>query len=98
MILEVGTINLDHIITCQHLPEPKESILCKDVTLMLGGKGANQIAAAGRLGAETILISMIGENDPNNTILFHDLNWAGDRKSTRLNSSHSSVSRMPSSA
>ena len=22
MILEVGTINLDHIITCQHLPEP----------------------------------------------------------------------------
>ena len=77
MILEVGTINLDHIITCQHLPEPKESILCKDVTLMLGGKGANQIAAAGRLGAETILISMIGENDPNNTILFHDLNWAG---------------------
>ena len=44
---------------------------------MLGGKGANQIAAAGRLGAETILISMIGENDPNNTILFHDLNWAG---------------------
>ena len=27
-----------------------------------------------------------------------DLRWAGDRKSTRLNSSHSSVSRMPSSA
>ena len=26
------------------------------------------------------------------------LGWAGDRKSTRLNSSHSSVSRMPSSA
>ena len=24
--------------------------------------------------------------------------WLGDRKSTRLNSSHSSVSRMPSSA
>ena len=26
------------------------------------------------------------------------LNWAGDRKSTRLNSSHGKLSRMPSSA
>lgn len=77
MILEIGTINIDHIITCQHLPAPKESILSKNVTLMLGGKGANQIAAAGRLGAETILISMVGENDPANTIIFQDLKWAG---------------------
>lgn len=77
MILGIGTINLDHIIDCQHLPAPKESILCKNVTLMLGGKGANQIAAAGRLGAETMFISMVGETDPNNEILFNDLNWAG---------------------
>lgn len=77
MILEIGTINLDHIIDCEHLPAPKESILCKSVTFMLGGKGANQIAAAGRLGAETILISMLGEGDPNNEILLRDLKWAG---------------------
>lgn len=77
MILEVGTINLDHIISCQHLPAPKESVICKDVTLMLGGKGANQIAAAGRLGAKTILIGMVGKDDPSNAILFRDLQWAG---------------------
>lgn len=77
MILEIGTINLDHIIDCRHLPAPKESILCKNVTLMLGGKGANQIAAAGRLGAKTMFISMVGEQDPNNEILFADLKWAG---------------------
>lgn len=77
MILEIGTINLDYIIDCQHLPSPKESILCKDVTLMLGGKGANQIAAVGRLGAENMFISMVGENDPNNAILLKDLEWAG---------------------
>ena len=29
---------------------------------------------------------------------FSDADWAGDRKSTRLNSSHSGESRMPSSA
>lgn len=77
MILEVGTINLDHIIRCQHLPAPKESVLCNNVSLMLGGKGANQIAAAGRLGAETVFISMVGADDPNNAILFNDLKWAG---------------------
>ena len=29
---------------------------------------------------------------------WHSIDWARDRKSTRLNSSHESVSRMPSSA
>lgn len=77
MILGIGTINLDYIIDCQHLPVPKESIICRDVTLMLGGKGANQIAAAARLGAENMFIAMTGANDPNNSILFRDLEWAG---------------------
>lgn len=77
MILEIGTINLDHIIDCPHLVVPKESILAKNVTLMLGGKGANQIAAAARLGAETMFISMVGAEDPNNKIIFQDLEWAG---------------------
>ena len=31
-------------------------------------------------------------------LLEQDLDWLGDRKSTRLNSSHASKSRMPSSA
>lgn len=77
MILGVGTINLDYIINCKELPNPKESIFCEKVTKMLGGKGANQIVAAGRLGAETMFISMVGEDDPNNEILFNDLRWAG---------------------
>ena len=38
-----------------------------------------------------------GDKLPNETILSERLN-AGDRKSTRLNSSHSTSSRMPSSA
>ncbi|MBS7008810.1 ribokinase [Anaerostipes sp.] len=77
MILGIGTINLDYIINCRKLPKPKESIFSENVTKMLGGKGANQIVAAGRLGAETMFISMVGENDSNNEILFNDLKWAG---------------------
>lgn len=77
MILGIGTINLDHIIDCTHLPAPKETIICKDITLMLGGKGANQIAAAARLGADNMFISMVGADDPNNPVIFKDLEWAG---------------------
>ena len=77
MILGIGTINLDHIIDCKHLPAPKETITVKGVTLMLGGKGANQIVAAARLGAENMFIGMLGEDDSNNAILLGDLSWAG---------------------
>lgn len=76
MILEVGSINLDYIIHCKDFPRPKESILVNDVELMLGGKGAVQISAIGRLGAEAVIIGMIGENDPSNSIIYEGLKWA----------------------
>ena len=48
----------------------------------------------------TALMYTILQNNPNKTNepLFYMLIEAGDRKSTRLNSSHSQQSRMPSSA
>ena len=76
MILGIGSINVDHIISCVKLPKPAETIIAKNVTIMLGGKEANQIVAAARLGAETMLIGMLGQEDPCNSVVMNDLKWA----------------------
>ncbi|MEA5001941.1 MAG: ribokinase [Christensenella sp.] len=76
MILEIGSINVDYIIHNKRLPVPGETIYGKGVTIMGGGKGANQIAAAARLGAETVLLSKIGGLDHYNDTVMDDLRWA----------------------
>ena len=76
MILEIGSINHDYIIHCKQFPRPKESILADQIETMLGGKGANQIAAAGRLGADAVLIGMLGQDDSANQMILNDLEWA----------------------
>ena len=77
MIVAVGSINVDYIIHNKRLPVPGETIYGKDVTIMAGGKGANQIAAAARLGAKTIFLSKVGRLDMYNSLMFKDFEWAG---------------------
>ena len=76
MILQVGSINIDHIIKLERLPKQKETIYTKNSTTMLGGKGANQIIAAGRLGAEASFIAVVGKDDANKEMAYSTLRWA----------------------
>ncbi len=76
MILGIGSINVDYIIRCERLPIPGETVYSKNVEIMLGGKGAVQICAASRLGADTMFLGMVGSNDFNNPILFEDFKRA----------------------
>lgn len=77
MILGIGSINVDYIIHNRRMPRSGETIYGKSVTIMGGGKGANQIAAASRLGAETAFLSVVGELDRYNGLVLDDLRWAG---------------------
>ena len=54
--------------------------------------------AKGSDGADLITVSQLSAYQPGVTIGATDVNSHPDRKSTRLNSSHEFVSRMPSSA
>lgn len=60
----VGSINLDQIVRVVRHPRPGETLLGRSLTLLPGGKGANQALAAARLGADVSLIGATG-NDAN---------------------------------
>jgi ribokinase len=53
LVLSLGSINADIAAYSRHLPQPGETIHADQYAISLGGKGANQAAAAGRLAAGT---------------------------------------------
>ena len=70
------------------------------VILGAGESGAGAAVLAKVKGFETFVSDMSAIKDKYKELLdSHQIAWEeGDRKSTRLNSSHNVISRMPSSA
>lgn len=61
-IVMVGSVNMDLMLRCPHLPLPGETVLGSDFRTLPGGKGANQAVAAARLGASVSLIGCVGSD------------------------------------
>jgi len=59
----VGGCNVDLVVEVTRLPRPGETVLGGDVARWPGGKGANQAAAAARLGATTTLFATVGDDE-----------------------------------
>jgi len=59
-VLVVGSSNRDFTIYCDRLPGPGETLLGGSFASEIGGKGANQAAAASRAGADVIFLSAVG--------------------------------------
>ena len=59
-IYNLGSINIDHFYRLPHLPAPGETLAATDYTVGLGGKGANQSAAAAKAGARVVHIGAVG--------------------------------------
>ncbi len=60
MIFNLGSINIDHFYRVPHFPAPGETLSAAEYTMGLGGKGANQSAAAARAGAQVRHIGAVG--------------------------------------
>lgn len=58
----VGSINIDTTYRVPHIPLPGETLLAQGRTGSQGGKGANQAAAAARLGSQVTFIGCTGED------------------------------------
>jgi ribokinase len=59
-VIVVGSITADVTTFSSRLPQRGETILGDDVTLVLGGKGANQAVAAARAEARVQLVGCVG--------------------------------------
>lgn len=71
-VLVIGSLNMDFSINLNKLPLSGETVLANDLTLVPGGKGANQAYALGKLGANVSMIGAIG-NDEYGKILIENL-------------------------
>lgn len=56
----VGSLNEDVLVTVSRLPGRGETVIGRTATIAPGGKGANQAAAAGRLGAGVHMVGRVG--------------------------------------
>lgn len=56
----VGSLMMDLVVQCQHLPLEGQTIIGQEFDTFIGGKGSNQAIAAARLGAEVTMIGSVG--------------------------------------
>lgn len=76
-VLVAGSANVDFVVRAPHIPAPGETVLGGDLSVVPGGKGANQAVAAARAGgAETAMLLALG-NDPSAGVLEESLRAAG---------------------
>ncbi|MDQ2711253.1 MAG: ribokinase [Acidobacteriota bacterium] len=71
----VGSLNADLVQRVERFPRPGETIVASDLTIIPGGKGANQAYAAGLLGASVKMVGQVG-NDPFGPMLIENLQKA----------------------
>lgn len=75
-VLVVGSLNADYTVALPHLPAPGETLLGGDLSVLPGGKGANQAVAAARAGGRVSLCGAVGQ-DAGGALLRAALTGAG---------------------
>ncbi len=61
-VLNIGSMNLDHVYSVDHIVQPGETEASLDMNIFLGGKGMNQSVALAKAGVETYQGGMIGDD------------------------------------
>lgn len=67
-ILVVGSLNMDCVVETPTMPKAGETISGRNVTLVSGGKGANQAYAVGKLGGKVGMIGAVGNDSFGHTL------------------------------
>lgn len=61
-ILVIGSLNMDLVAMAERLPKGGETVFGQQFSTFPGGKGANQAAAAGKLGAKVYMAGCVGKD------------------------------------
>ena len=75
-VIVLGSINADITLNVSQLPQIGSSVVSHNMSVNLGGKGANQAMGVAKLGWEACLIAKVG-NDVDATMAFQALNSEG---------------------
>jgi ribokinase len=59
-IVVIGSLNMDLVVKAPRMPLGGETLPGRDFQMIPGGKGANQAAAAARLGAQVAMVGRVG--------------------------------------
>ena len=59
-VVVVGSVNVDLVVRVDRLPAPGETVTCGVFERHAGGKGANQVVASARLGANVGFVGAVG--------------------------------------
>lgn len=62
-ILVVGSLNMDMSVHMEAMPAVGETVLGDDLGYQMGGKGANQACACGRLGGDVKILGCVGRDE-----------------------------------
>jgi ribokinase len=61
-VVVLGSLNMDLVVRTTRIPRPGETVHGHDFGTVPGGKGANQAAAAARLGAHVTMLGRVGQD------------------------------------
>lgn len=61
-VIVLGSLNMDLVVRTSRIPRPGETVHGHDFRTVPGGKGANQAAAAARLGARVEMLGRVGQD------------------------------------
>ncbi|HUS81027.1 MAG TPA: ribokinase [Armatimonadota bacterium] len=75
-VVVLGSLNVDLVVRTERMPRPGETVLGDQFGTVPGGKGANQAAAAARLGARVEMVGCLGD-DPFGPTLRNNLQALG---------------------
>jgi ribokinase len=61
-VVVLGSLNMDLVVRTEHIPRPGETVHGEGFMTIPGGKGANQAAAAARMGARVEMVGRVGQD------------------------------------
>ena len=61
-IVVIGSLNMDLVAKVPRMPQAGETISGHDFQMIAGGKGANQAAAAAKLGSHVAMVGRVGND------------------------------------
>jgi len=62
-VINYGSVNIDYVYRVPHLVEPGETLSSIDMSVVLGGKGANQSVALARAGVNVSHVGRVSRSD-----------------------------------